>query len=102
MGKVIVRYKVKPDYAKENEQLIEAVFAELAKTTPTGLRYVSFKGEDGVTFIHIASVETDGGANPLDKSPAFHVFQQGIRDRCEVPPEVVQLESIGSYRFFDS
>jgi quinol monooxygenase YgiN len=102
MSRVIVRYKVKPDRAQENEQLIEKVFAELAQTTPAGLRYASFKGEDGVTFFHFASIETEGGANPLDDSPAFQTFQEGIRDRCDEPPEVVQLKDIGSYLFFDS
>jgi hypothetical protein len=102
MRKIIVRYKVKPDRAEENMQLIEKVFAELAETTPEGLRYASFSGEDGISFIHFASIETDDGANPLDESPVFKAFQEGIRDRCEVPPEVVQLNEIGSYQFFDS
>ncbi len=102
MRRVIVRYKVKPERADENTQLIEKVFAELAQTTPEGLRYASFMGEDGVTFIHFASIETADGANPLDNSPAFAAFQEGIRERCEVPPEVLPLTSIGSYQFFDS
>lgn len=100
MRRVIVRYKVKPDRAKENQELIEAVFSELAATSPEGLRYASFRGEDGVTYIHFASIETEDGVNPLDMSSAFKAFQAGIRDRCEVPPEAVPLHEIGSYRFF--
>jgi hypothetical protein len=99
MRNVIVRYKVKPERAEENEQLIEAVFAELAQTTPEGLRYASFKGDDGITFFHFAIIEGD---NPLDKSPAFQAFQDGIRDRCDVPPEPVPVQSIGAYRYLDS
>jgi hypothetical protein len=101
MRRVLVRYKVKSDRARENEQLIAEVFGELAETTPAGLRYASFKGEDGVTFVHFASIETEDGVNPLDTSPAFQAFQQGIRDRCVEPPDAATLDTIGSYRFFD-
>ena len=100
MRRVIVRYKVKQGHATENEQLIKKVFEELAETNPEGLRYASFKGEDGVTFIHFASIETEDGVNPLDNSQAFKQFQEGIRDRCEVPPEAVPLTEIGAYQFF--
>jgi hypothetical protein len=99
MRRVIVRYKVKADRAEENERLITQVFEELAQTTPEGLRYASFKGEDGVTFVHFASIETEDGVNPLDSSQAFKAFQEGIGDRCEIPPEAVPLKEIGSYQF---
>jgi hypothetical protein len=102
MRRVIVQYKVKPDRAEENIQFIDNVFTELAESKPSGLRYASFKGEDGVTFIHFASIETDDGINPLDDSPAFQAFQEGIRDRCEIPPQVTQLNSIGSFQLFES
>ena len=51
MSKVMVRYKVKPERAQENERLIRAVYEELAQTTPAGLRYATFKLEDGVSFL---------------------------------------------------
>jgi hypothetical protein len=35
----MVRYKVKPDQAANNEQLIRAVFEELQITQPDGIRY---------------------------------------------------------------
>jgi len=102
MRQVVVRYRVKTERAEENVRLIEKVFAELAQEQPEGLRYASFKGEDGVTFIHIASIETEDGVNPLDTASAFQAFQEGIRDRCDVPPEVVQMQTIGAYQLFDS
>ncbi len=101
MRRVIVHYKVKPDRAAENEELVQKVFEELAQTSPSGLRYASFKQDDGVTFVHLASIETGGGENPLEDSPAFKAFQQNIGERCQEPPSVTQLNEIGSYRFFD-
>ncbi len=99
MRKVMVRYQVKPGRAEENEGLIRKVFEELAKTNPDGLRYAAFKLEDGLTFVHLASIETGDGSNPLSESPAFQEFQAEIRSRCEVPPNAEDMHQVGSYRF---
>jgi hypothetical protein len=100
MKRVLVRYKVKPDRAEENAKYVEKVFAELKNTGPEGLRYATFKLDDGVSFVHIASIETDDGQNPLSESPAFKAFQAEIGERCEEPPVAVDLNEVGSYRFF--
>jgi hypothetical protein len=63
-----------------------------------GIRRVSIKKADDVSFVHIASIETEDGSNPLDGSQSFRAFQEGIRDRCEEPPVAVELQEIGSYR----
>jgi hypothetical protein len=98
MKRVIVRYKVKADRVEENEKLVKAVYEELKRDTPDGLRYATFKLEDGVSFVHIASVEAE--ESPLPKTAAFQRFQADIRDRCEEPPHAVDMSEIGSYRFF--
>ena len=96
MRQVMVRYKVKPDRVDENEQLVRAVYEELAATEPVGLRYATFRLDDGVSFVHIASVE--GEHNPLAEVEAFARFQADVRDRCEEPPVVTELREVGSYR----
>jgi hypothetical protein len=101
MKRVLVRYKVKSDRAEENTDYIQKVFTELQQNSPEGLRYASFKLEDGVSFVHIASIETEAGNNPLAETAAFKNFQAEIKDRCEEPPIAVELNEIGSYRFFD-
>jgi hypothetical protein len=98
MRQVIVRYKVKPDRVAENEELVRAVYEELHRTKPAGLRYATFKLDDGVSFVHLASVESEKGDNPLSKVQAFHEFQKGIDDRTDERPVVTGLEAIGSYR----
>ena len=96
MRQVMVRYKVKPERAEENEQLVRAVYDELAATEPDGLRYATFRLEDGVTFVHLATVE--GEHNPLAGVEAFARFQAGIGDRCDEPPVATAAQTIGSYR----
>jgi hypothetical protein len=96
MRQVMVRYKVKPGRVEENEALVRAVYDELAATGPAGLRYATFRLDDGVSFVHVASVE--GEHNPLAEVAAFARFQADVRDRCEEPPVVTELHEVGSYR----
>ena len=62
MKRIMVTYKVKADQAQENQRLVEAVFAELAAKNPGGLRCASFTQEDGVSFVHVVSIETADGS----------------------------------------
>ena len=100
MRRVLIRYKVKPDQVERNEELVRAVYEELNRTGPDGFKYATFKLEDdGATFVHIASQEA--GHNPLDDVAAFQRFTDGIRERCEEPPVVSELQEVGSYRLFN-
>jgi hypothetical protein len=96
----MVRYKVKADRAGENETFIKAVFEQLRRESPAGLRYASFKQPDGVSFVHIASIETTDGSNPLGETAAFKAFTAEIKARCDEPPVAVELNEVGSYQFF--
>jgi hypothetical protein len=100
MRQVMVRYKVRPDRVAENERLVRAVYDELHRTEPAGLRYATFRMADGVSFVHLSTTETEDGRNPLTEVEAFARFQEGIGERCDEPPVVTELEAIGSYRVF--
>jgi hypothetical protein len=95
MRQVMVRYKVKPQHVAENERLVRAVYEELASVQPDGLRYATYRLDDGVTFVHVSSSD---GVSPLPALEAFRRFQAGIDDRCDEPPVVQQVSEIGSYR----
>ena len=97
MPEVMVKYRVKPDRVGENEELVRAVYAELAASRPEGLRYATFKLPDGMTFVHVAE---HGDDNPLPKLASFQAFQAGIAERCDDPPAPAALSEIGSYRMF--
>lgn len=101
MSTVVVRYRPKPDHADHNQALVEDVFAELAATDPGGLRYATFRLDDG-TFVHIADIE--GDENPLGTSAAFAAFQENIADRCEDGhgPDPQPATLVGSYRLIVS
>jgi hypothetical protein len=100
MSVTVVRYRTKPEAAEDNQGLIEKGFGELAARRPAGLRYASFRLADGVTFVHVASVETDDGANPLTATPAFSEFVREIADRVDEGPSASDAAVVGSYRFW--
>lgn len=91
----IVRYRTKPEHTEANAELVRAVFEELAADEPGGLSYATYCLDDGVSFVHIATIE--GEVNPLVSSSAFGRFQQGIADRCEEGPTVADATLVGSY-----
>jgi len=97
MKKVIVRYKVKPEHVEENKQLIRNVFEELKSTSPGGLKYTSYVLADGLSFVHIASIETPDGTNPLNASAAFKEFAKDIKNRCDELPMALDATIVGSY-----
>jgi hypothetical protein len=97
MSRVIVRYRVKPDQADRNEELVRAMYEELHRADPPGFRYATFMLEDGVTFVHVA--EQDGPDNPLAKIAAAKEFQSDIAARCDEPPVVMQATEVGSFAF---
>ena len=92
----IVRYRTNPQDADENARLIRDVFTELAAQQPGGLRYASFRLDDGVSFVHVAVLDADH--NPLSDSAAFAKFQSGIKDRCADGPVASDATVIGSYQ----
>lgn len=94
--KVVVRYRVQPVLADENARLIEAVFAELARTAPAGVAYTALRLADGVSFMHVATV-TDGRLNAL---PAFQAFTRDIAARCVEPPVTTEMTVVGAYGAF--
>jgi hypothetical protein len=97
MRRVIVRYRVKPDRADENERLVRAVYEELHETKPDGLRYATLRLDDGVSFVHLSESKAD--TSPLTEVPAFKTFQKEIADRAEEGPVVTSVDVIGSYGF---
>ena len=100
MKMTMVRYKVKPDRAAENVSLIDAVYAELAAEPRAGLRYATFSMEDGVSFVHLATVAEGIEGNPLAQVAAFGRFTAEIGDRCEEPPVTAVIDQVGAFRFF--
>ena len=97
MGSSMVRYKVRPERAADNENLVKAVYEQLNRERPDELHYATFKLPDGVSFMHVV-VETDQPGRILNEVSSFKAFVTDIADRCDEPPVVTDLTLVGSYR----
>lgn len=98
MTTTVVRYEAKPDRADENQQLVEAVFAQLEEREPEGFTYKVFRLEDGVSFIHVVIEHDVDEPDSLQDVPAFQAFVADIADRCAVAPVATGATVVGGYR----
>lgn len=98
--KKIISYKVKADKAQENIDYIRVIFNALERSKPDRLRFAVFQLEDGVSFLHIAFVETEDGSNPLHQFDEFKAFSNDISARCEEPPTFSMVKTIEAYQLF--
>src|SRR4029079_18957159 len=94
MRRVMVRYTVRPDQAEANERLVREVYDELDRTRPDGLRYATFQLDAVVTFVRVASVETQDGHNPLSEVQAFQRFTETIGERSDERPVTALVHAV--------
>src|SRR4029078_1991854 len=95
MTATVVRYQTKPDRADENQQLIEAVFADIDERKPEGFTYQVFRLEDGVSFVHVVVEQELADPASLQDAPAFRAFVKDTADRCDAPPLALGATVVG-------
>lgn len=95
MKTTMVRYRTTPEYADTNHALIGKVFDELRARRPAGLRYATYRLADGVTFLHLATVDAD--LNPVVGLESFRTFQAGLKGHCVEAPAFTELTQVESY-----
>jgi len=93
-----IQYTLKPDCIEENERLVRAVFAELHRLKPTGLRYACLREKDAAGFLHLVSLGS-GAAMRMNDVAAFRMFAASIDERCVVLPSRAELQLIDAYDF---
>ena len=99
MKRTLIRYKARPEKAQENQRLIERVFRELQEKSPSGVRYLALKLDDG-TFVHF-KVDEGEGMDPIHELEAFQSFRSAIKDRCLEPPQASDATIVGNYRMLN-
>jgi hypothetical protein len=97
MKTVLVRYTTRDDKADENEELIRAVFDQLRSNAPAGLRYDAYKLADRSGFVHLATIDTADGSNPLVTLDAFARFTTELGERCTEGPVALDLIRVDGY-----
>src|ERR1700687_4892960 len=100
--KSLIRYKTKPESADENQRLVEKVYEELIARDPGGVRYATLRLEDGGTFIHLLTTDSEDAANTLGSIAAFAEFQRDLAQRCAELPAAQPVVVVGAYRMLGS
>ena len=95
MRQILVRYKVKPEHAVENQRLLEAVFAELKAKAPPGTRYLVLKMPDE-SYVHFAMAEE--GMPAFTGYESFKTYTADAKSRLAEGPVQVEATIIGNYR----
>jgi hypothetical protein len=98
ISSVVVSYSVRPDALAEHVRLIEAVFEQLHAEQPGNVEYKVMRLDDGVSFVHVSTADTEDGSNPLPELASFQQFGKGAGDRAATPPIPRSADIIGSYR----
>jgi hypothetical protein len=93
---MMISYKTSEARAEENAALIRAVFDEIRARGPKGVRYVTYRHADGVTFVHMATV-TNPEKDWINALPSFKAFQAQLKERCVAPPVISELHALESY-----
>jgi hypothetical protein len=93
MPQRLIRYRVKPEKADENQKLIEDVFRELHATSPAQVRYLVLRLSDG-TFCHLV----DDSTKTVPSLDAFAAFQRGGAERRLDEPQQLEAAVVGDYR----
>jgi uncharacterized protein YceH (UPF0502 family) len=96
--KSLIHYKTKPESADENQRLVEKVYEELTERDPGGVHYATLRLEDGVTFMHLFTTDSDDAASALGGIAAFAEFQRDLPNRCAELPIAQPVIVVGSYR----
>lgn len=93
----IIRYRVRPESAAENEKLLVAVFAELDQVRPAGLVFAVFKLDDGVTFVHMILLEQGHDRRQRRELGALKAFHARLSERCAEPPVRTAATAVGAF-----
>jgi hypothetical protein len=97
ISNVVVSYTVRPEAVDEHVRLIEAVFAQLRAEQPANIEYKVMRLQDGVSFVHVSTVDTPDGSNPLPALAAFREFSKDSAARVATTPAPAAATIVGSY-----
>ena len=96
--RLVTRYAMRSaENADENQERIEAVFAELTANQPSNVSYLVLRLEDD-SFVHISfHNHRDDEVNPIASTSAFGHFQDGHEARRDGAVVQQRAELVGAY-----
>ena len=80
---VLVQYRTRPDQVAEQEAAVRTWVEAVRKQADPEVRYTVYRGDDGVTFVHHARIESAAAQERLTALPEFKPFNEGTRARAD-------------------
>ncbi len=77
---VKVTYTARPEFVAKNSENINAVMSELRALGNAGIRYSTYLGDDGKTFMHFAHFADELLPQVLFGLESFKTFQQQLKE----------------------
>ena len=99
MNVLMVISKVKEEHVVDAQTATEKVIQALEQAQPAGVRYAVTMLSDGVTFVALVELESDGG-HPLRGFPAYAEMVENLKQWYAEPPAVEKMTVTGSYGLF--
>lgn len=97
----LIRSKINEGNVADVHGAVEKIIQEMDETQIAGVRYVSGRLNDGVTFIALVEFEDEnGGDNPLFALPTYADLLENLKQWAAAPAAVEEITLIGSYRMF--
>jgi hypothetical protein len=96
MGLIMFRATVKPGAMDDLEAAAQRTFAAIGEAAPEEVRYTAMRVAGSDEVVGLLEVE-DRDANPLSAVPEFVEWQQVVQRSIAGPPEITDLEPMGSY-----
>ena len=94
----LVEYTVRDRCLHDNLDRVRALCDAVAREALPNFRYVVWRREDGLSFVHVATVEAPGAQAAFHALPEFAAFSRGLAARCQAPPRFTLLAAVGAWR----
>ncbi len=99
MNVLMVRAKIKEENVADAQAAVDKVIQALEQAQPAGVHYASSTLSDGVTFVALVELESDG-SHPLRAFPAYAEMVENLKQWYAEPPAVEKMTVTGSYGLF--
>lgn len=96
MPQFLIQYRVKPELAEQQEAAVRAFLDGIRAVGDPEASYASFKGEDGVSFTHMARFESEEALKRFQAQPHFKTFSEGLKARCAEGPRATRITLVAS------
>ena len=93
----LARYRIKSDKQDEIVTLLEEFVKTIKEHEPNTLRYVAYRLEDGVSFVHIMYFKDEEAEQHHQESSYWKKFTELLHPNCEEEPQFVSIAPVPAH-----